>query len=126
MRRGRRQTDPGVLPQRCDRLEADKQQFIHAFKELDENAGDSPPPSHGRSAHGRSHSAYDSKQSGHLKPLGESNRITSVSVAKLNSNLAAKPLGRMGLGKGLRDDSLFDLAARAAFVGREDIEEEIF
>jgi hypothetical protein len=120
-------------------LEADKQQFILAFRELDENTVESPPKaaqppktSMRQVSHSRSQSTsasvayggYVSSMPPPARPLGESNRVSSISMAKLASNLAAKTHSKAATGKGLRDDSLFDLAARAAYVARED--EEFF
>ncbi len=127
---------PPPLPQRCDRLEADKQQLVLLFKELEDQALQSPPrssqplQSSSRQSHGRTQSTsaslksssnYDGSMPPPARPLGDSSRISSISMAKLASNLAGKTNSRVA-GKGLRDDSLFDLAARAAQVDRGDDE----
>lgn len=124
------------LRERCDRLEADKQQLVLLFKELEDQALQSPPrssqplQSSSRQSHGRTQSTsaslksssnYDGSMPPPARPLGDSSRISSISMAKLASNLAGKTNSRVA-GKGLRDDSLFDLAARAAQVDRGDDE----
>lgn len=115
-----------TCPQRCQKLESICHEYIAIYEPSREDRLEYDPAS-GISASSSSSSPVMSTLStfssddAFTTNQPSSKRITSVSMANVGSKLAMSNVGRNGGGlRSLKEDSVFDLAKRAALVETDD------